>query len=70
MEIATTYTQEMESGELIKALHVKKGILHIFLIGVFIALILWIALIATSFLSFKKDMNGYNVVEVVEIERN
>ena len=69
-EIATAYAQEMESLELIKALHIKKNILHIFLICVFIALILWIALLATSFLSFKKDMNGYNVVEVIEISRN
>lgn len=68
-QIASTYVSEMESGDLLNELKAEKKIIRIVFTSVAIAVTLWTALVVTSYTTFKKDINGYAVVEVIEVER-
>ena len=69
MQIAATYVSEMESEELLNAVHAKRVTLHIALIAAVFAVALWAVFVTASYVSFEKDMNGYTTVEVIEVTR-
>lgn len=68
-QIALDYVNETETDELLNGLKEKNGIIRIALIAAVIAVALWAAFVATSYVSFEKDMNGYMVIDVIEVER-
>ena len=69
MKIAETAVMEMEPGELVEELHIRRKILFIFLVAVSIILTIRILFDVEAYLDHEKDMNGYAVVEVIEVEK-
>lgn len=67
--IASTYVSEIESGELMNLVQAKKAITCIILSVAVIFVSLWAIFLINSYESFKKDVNGYMIVDVVEVER-
>ena len=68
-KIAETAVMEMEPGELVEELHIRRKIWYIVLVAVSIILTIRILFDVEAYLDHEKDMNGYAVVEVIEVEK-
>lgn len=66
--IAEAYVLELEAGEVLKALHVKRRIFNMAVIAATIMVAAWLGLIVAAYNDHAKNMGGYAVVEVIEIE--
>lgn len=68
-QIAATYVDEMESGELINSLRIKRKILCLVVGAVIMALIIWLGYLRICYLEVKEN-TGYIVVGgIIEEER-
>ena len=70
IQIASTYVDEMEAHKLSKELKKKKRFFNSFIITMLVIITLWIGVVVTSFLDHKKNVNGYAIVEIIEIDNN
>ena len=68
-QIAATYVKEMEAGEVLEELKSNRKILFTVGAAMAAAVILWAGWIVASYMDHVKDMNGYAVVEIIEVER-
>ncbi|MBR1972220.1 MAG: hypothetical protein IKA16_02140 [Oscillospiraceae bacterium] len=68
-QIAATYVNEMEAGEVLEELKSNRKILFTVGAAMAAAVILWAGWIVASYMDHVKDMNGYAVVEIIEVER-
>lgn len=68
-QIAATYVDEMEVGELLETLKSNRKILFTVGAAIAAAVILWTGWIVVSYMDHVKDVNGYAVVEIIEVER-
>ena len=67
-QIASTYVMEMEAEELLNSLQTRRIIAAVAMV-VFVTAGIWLFTIVESYVNHKKDMAGYAVVEIIEIER-
>lgn len=68
-EIAETYITQMDADELLSSIQIRQAIVRGFSFMITIVLILWFLFLTISYLDFHKDMRGYAVVEIIEVER-
>lgn len=68
-QIAATYVNEMETGEVLEELKSNRKILFTVGATMAAAVILWAGWIVVSYMDHVKDVNGYAVVEIIEVER-
>ena len=69
-QIAASYVSEMEIGELLRDLRIKRRIIGIVAATVAVLIFLWAGLVVASYVDHTKDVNGYLVIgEVTVIER-
>ena len=69
MQIAESYIAEMETSELLEGMQLQQKILLIALIAAALLFAIRFGFRAAAYWDFHKNMNGYAVVEVTEIER-
>lgn len=68
-KIAESYVTEMDAAEVLQGIRYRKDILFVLLVAVAVILTARIAFVAKAYNDYEKDINGYAVVEVIEIER-
>lgn len=68
-QIAATFVNEMEAGEVLEELKSNRKILFTVGAAMVAAVILWAGWIVASYMDHVKDVNGYAVVEIIEVER-
>ena len=68
-KIAESYVEEMDAAEILQGIRYRKDILFVLLVAVAVILTARIAFVAKAYNDYEKDINGYAVVEVIEIER-
>ena len=68
-KIAESCVAEMEPNELLKAIAIRQKLLMVIACTVAVLVLMRFCTNLAMFLSFKRDMNGYAVVEIIEIER-
>lgn len=68
-KIAESYVAEMEASELLEEMNVRRKAVHILIASVTIIVLIWFSFTATAYYSHLKNVNGYAVIEVNEIER-
>lgn len=68
-QVAATYVNEMETDELIARLKINGKIISVVLLAVVLLVIMRFCFNLASLRSFQRDMNGYAVVEIIEVER-
>lgn len=68
-QVAATYVNEMETDELIARLKINGKIISVVLLAVVLLVIVRFCFNLASLRSFQRDMNGYAVVEIIEVER-
>lgn len=68
-KIAESCVAEMEPEELLKAIQIREKILMILACATVVLVTMRFCFNVASYLSFKRDVNGYAVVEIIEIER-
>lgn len=69
-KIAETYISQMDTDELLSSIQFRQAIVRGLFLMITIFLILWFLFLAISYLDFHKDMRGYAVVEIIEVERD
>lgn len=67
-KIAESYVMEMDTAELVQGMKVRQKVMFALVSALAVFLTVWIIAIAATYLDHRKDMNGYAVVEIVEIE--
>lgn len=65
--IAEAYVLELEAGEVLKALLVKRRIFNMAVIAATIMVAAWLGLIVAAYNDHNKNMNGFLVVEEVQV---
>lgn len=68
-KIAESYVEELETGELLRELQIRKKILWVTLIAIVATATVWSAFTAAAYLDHFADKRGYATVEVIEVER-
>ena len=68
-KIAETYITQMDADELLSSIRIRQAIIRGLFFMITIFLILWFSFLTISYLDFHKDMRGYAVVEIIEVER-
>lgn len=67
--IAEGCVAQLEPAEVLAGMQIRQRVLCLIAVVASAVLALWIVFLTVSFLDFHKDMRGYAVVEVIEIER-
>lgn len=65
--IAESCVEEMEPGELLDGMRIREKMLLVVMATAALLAIMRFAFLATAYLDHAKDMNGYAVVEIIEI---
>ena len=68
-QIALTYVNEMETGELVEEIRISKKAVGIITVTAAVMVLLWTVRLVISYTDHEKDVNGYAVVEIIEVER-
>lgn len=68
-QIAFTYVNEMETGELVEEIRIRKKKVGIITVTAVVMVLLWTVRLVISYTDHEKDVNGYAVVEIIEVER-
>lgn len=68
-QIAESRVAEMEVAELLQGIQIRKKVLIIAVIAVMLLVMMRIGVHVAAYLEFTKDMRGYAVVDVIEVER-
>lgn len=66
-KIAESFILEMDAVVIVDNMRVRRDALYILLVGICIFLTVWVTGIVLTYIDHEKDMNGYAVVEVIEI---
>lgn len=66
--IAESYVAEMDSAELIWGMKIRYKVLLIVAATAALCAVMRFCMLATAYTKYAKNMNGYAVVEVIEIE--
>lgn len=69
-EIAASYVNEMDMGELLEGLKIRKRIMKTIMIAAVIALLLWLGEIMAAHFQIMNTANGYMVDTIEVIEQN
>lgn len=67
-QIAAAYVDEMETGELLNNLRVRRKVVRIILTTATLMITLWMGMIVTEIIDNHNQMNGYFEVEIQEIQ--
>lgn len=67
-QIAATYVNEMEAGEVLEGFRVKRQILATVLVTTMVIVGLWIGYLVYCYADFQDSVNGYMVVDVIEVD--
>lgn len=68
-QVAFIYVNEMETDELIMRLKINSRIVSAVLVAVTLLIIMRFCFNLVSLNAFERDVNGYAVVEIIEVER-
>lgn len=68
-QIAMAYLTEMDPEELMEKVNQKRIVVRIFVTVVVVALTLLTVSLVRNLVSFMKDMNGYDTIEIIENTR-
>lgn len=68
-QVAFTYVNEMETGELVEEIRNSKKTVGIIVVTAVVMVLLWSVRLVISYSDHEKDVNGYAVVEIIEVER-
>lgn len=68
-QIAKSYVEELDSAELLDAMHIRKKVLFCVIAVLSLMMVMRFAFLTSAYFGFKKDMQGYAVVEVIEYDR-
>lgn len=68
-QIAFTYVNEMETGELVEEIRISKKTVGIIAVTAVVMVLLWTVRLVISYTDHEKNVNGYAVVEIIEVER-
>ena len=69
MQIAESNIEEMDASELLGSLQVRRKIVVIVLAAATMLVLMRFAFRLAAYIEFYKDVNGYAVVEVIEIDQ-
>lgn len=69
-EIAASYVNEMDMGELLEGLKIRKRIMKTIMIAAVIAVLLWLGEIMIAHFQIMNTANGYMVDTIEVIEQN
>lgn len=67
-KIAESFVLEMDAAELVRGMKVRDKILLIVVAIATLCVVMRFCMLATAYVKYSKNMNGYAVVEVIEIE--
>lgn len=67
-KIAESSVTEMEPCELLKSMQVRQKILRVALMVIALVLTLRLVCLVVAYVSYAKDLQGYAVVEIIEVE--
>lgn len=65
-QIAATYVNEMETGELLEGFRVKRQVIGTVLVTAMVVVGLWVGYLVYCYVDFRDSVNGYMVVDVIE----
>lgn len=68
-QIAASYVDEMETGELLRDLRIRKKIVQIITAVAVAVVMLWLGVVSIALFEHNSQMNGQIVVTVTEVER-
>lgn len=68
-QIAFIYVNEMDTDEILGNLRIRDRIARAVLISLVVLVLSYISAVIVETVSFKKDMNGYAIVEIYEVKR-
>lgn len=68
-QIAESNIEEMDASELLGSLQIQRKVVAIVLAAATLLVLMRFAFRLTAYMEFYKDMNGYAVVEVIEIDK-
>lgn len=68
-QVSFTYVNEMETDELVEEIRISKKTVGIITLTAVVVVLLWTARLVISYTDHEKDVNGYAVVEIIEVER-
>lgn len=67
--IAFTYVNEMETDEVVEEIRISKKTVNIIMVAAVMMVLLWTISLMISYCDHEKNVNGYAVVEIIEVER-
>lgn len=68
-QIAASYVEEKEIEGLLRDLRVRRRIIAAVSVCLAVILFLWAGLVAASYVDHTRDVNGYAVVDIIELDR-
>lgn len=68
-QVAFIYVNEMEPDELVEEIRVSKKTVSIIMVAAVMMVLLWTVSLMISYTDHEKNVNGYAVVEIIEVER-
>lgn len=69
-QIVESYVAEMEAEELLQGMKIRKKFLNMAVAVMTVLILVWFCFHMTAYMDHKKDMAGYAVVEIVDVERH
>lgn len=67
-KIAESCVAEMEPEELLKQLQIRGRILHAALAAIAVTMTVWLTIFVIAYFRYEKNLQGYAVVEIIEVE--
>ena len=68
-QIAESCVGDMEMTDLLKEMKARGKLLHMALAAAMLLVLIWFGFTATAYYHHEKSMDGYAVVDVIEVER-
>ena len=68
-KIAESFVLEMDATELVQGIHIRYRVMLIIVSAVALLSAVRLAFLAAAYFNHERDMNGYAIVDIVEIER-
>lgn len=68
-QVAATFVNEMETDELLDRLHIHGMVFKTVLAAMVVVTAVWIGFLAAAYGDHEKDMDGYMVIETVEVQQ-